>query len=378
VKLYEKNYLISAALFLLLLYGAVFVIANRSFEGMLRVQRQAADRTQALLCRELEEELVSLGLRAEAEPEALSALCRDFVEKNYEAGASISVFREEALLAGPGGEAPGPGRSFRIQREAGEARLELGGRLSANSPYGLLYCRSIEAGLKEQRHLRAFLFLTAFVTGLGLMLLLYGAQRRIHRPMDELAHELRSRLTGIRGYGEYLLLAALEEEERQELTALVVEESGRLESLCEKLLILNGLRAGRLGREEILVESLFQGARGQFPALWCRPGEGKIRGDGDLLQSLVNNLVKNAFESGATKVEASFHKGCLYIRDNGRGMDEGTLALAKKPPKRELQRGQKGLGLALCHRICALHGARLDFFSKPGRGTLAKVDFTKP
>lgn len=38
--------------------------------------------------------------------------------------------------------------------------------------------------------------------------------------------------------------------------------------------------------------------------------------------------------------------------------------------------GNKGMGLALCHRIAALHRARISFASQVELGTQVQVDFT--
>lgn len=171
-------------------------------------------------------------------------------------------------------------------------------------------------------------------------------------------------------------LANASEAERQEAAGFIVQESRRLTDLAERLLLLGNLREGSVRVEQVPVAALFAGAAKAFSRVSYLPTDGEIQGDGALLQSLVNNLVKNALEAGATQVELSFREGCLTVTDNGCGMDEATLAMARTPPRRGSMTGNKGMGLALCHRIAALHRARISFASQVELGTQVQVDFT--
>lgn len=44
---------------------------------------------------------------------------------------------------------------------------------------------------------------------------------------------------------------------------------------------------------------------------------------------------------------------------------------------RARQQGGSGIGLALCARIAALHGTRLQFESTPGKGTAVRFTLRK-
>ena len=61
-------------------------------------------------------------------------------------------------------------------------------------------------------------------------------------------------------------------------------------------------------------------------------------------------------------------------------MDAETLAHIGQPfyradKARSRAEGGAGLGVALCRRIAAAHGAALTYESAPGRGTAARVQF---
>jgi len=71
----------------------------------------------------------------------------------------------------------------------------------------------------------------------------------------------------------------------------------------------------------------------------------------------------------------------LSIVDCGRGMEESELTKITEPfyridKSRSRADGGVGLGLALCNRICEIHGARLEIESKPGAGTKISIHFT--
>ena len=68
----------------------------------------------------------------------------------------------------------------------------------------------------------------------------------------------------------------------------------------------------------------------------------------------------------------------ICVTDNGRGIPREELTWITEPfymvdKSRARTQGGAGLGLAICRRIVALHGGRLEFESELGRGTQAGV-----
>lgn len=94
---------------------------------------------------------------------------------------------------------------------------------------------------------------------------LYWALRALYRPMDQLAHELRTSLTAVCGYGEYLQLANASEVERQEAAEFIVQESRRLTDLAERLLLLGNLREGSVRWSRCRWRRCSQGRPRLFP-----------------------------------------------------------------------------------------------------------------
>lgn len=103
-----------------------------------------------------------------------------------------------------------------------------------------------------------------------------------------------------------------------------------------------------------------------------------IRGDADLLRTLVDNLVRNAIrftpEYGTVNIVATAQNGELSIavRDEGPGIPPELIdrifdRFAQSAE--ELRRGRgHGLGLAIAQGIAELHGGRVDVRNLPDRG----------
>jgi CheY-like chemotaxis protein len=104
-----------------------------------------------------------------------------------------------------------------------------------------------------------------------------------------------------------------------------------------------------------------------------------IDADPARVQQMIGNLAENAFKYGARNVafrvsrDAEF--GRLVVQDDGQGIPPDLLPNLFEPfvqgrQSLEREQGGLGLGLALAHRLCALHGGAIEARSDgPGRGS---------
>lgn len=211
--------------------------------------------------------------------------------------------------------------------------------------------------------------------------------------VDNFAHELRTPLTAIYGYAEYMQRAALSEEESYECTQFIMSESKRLQNMAYQLLELAAMR--EVVMEDCAVCALFQSsadcmqikaAQKQIRLIYDTKVK-RIRGDRELLLSLLNNLIDNAIKASQPEDEiriSSFHRGwytIIEVRDNGIGMSKEQLPRIKEAfyrvdKGRSRALGGAGLGLSICNQIAALHHAELTFSSDLGKGTVAQIIFT--
>ena len=136
------------------------------------------------------------------------------------------------------------------------------------------------------------------------------------------------------------------------------------------------------------VADLFAHLKALFPKLITNlpslSGEGQgerlpalLYADRAQLEQVLINLIKNAYESGATEVELTVQfspllgEGSgvrLFVRDNGCGMSPDVLEHAFIPFFTTKPSGT-GIGLSLCRQIILKHGGSITIDSEEGRGT---------
>ena len=215
--------------------------------------------------------------------------------------------------------------------------------------------------------------------------------------LDNLAHEMRTPLTSIRGYAEYLLNANIDENEKIEATEFIITESERLKSIGEKLLDdafirENGIKCENSNLGFIVADTakkltFFANNSGVQIAVNAQNTECFCDGllVGMLLTNLANNAIKACKGNGKIVLSCGIENGNPFVSvsDNGVGMTEEQIMHVTEPfyrtdKSRARNDGGTGLGLALCERIVKAHGAHLSFESELGKGTVAKVTFTKP
>ena len=94
---------------------------------------------------------------------------------------------------------------------------------------------------------------------------------------------------------------------------------------------------------------------------------------------VLQNLLKNSLEAGATRVVISIRKKAaqvlLTVSDNGSGLPPETMAVILKKPVASTKAHGTGLGLTICRHIAAAHHAEMRVDSRPGGGTVFSFDF---
>lgn len=215
--------------------------------------------------------------------------------------------------------------------------------------------------------------------------------------IDNLAHEMRTPLTSIQGYGEYLQRGMLTEQERYEALTFIVQQANRLSSLGNQLLLLTNLRQGDFDFSLVSIPDLIQTLRALFAerirkkdiCLTFSHTLSSVMAEPSLLESLVSNLIENAIracgQGGHVTVsflntEAGWQ---LYVKDNGIGIRKEALALLTEPfyrtdKARSRANGGAGLGLTLSQQIALLHHGILSITSEEHSGTCVTVTFTTP
>lgn len=222
--------------------------------------------------------------------------------------------------------------------------------------------------------------------------------------IDNLGHELRTPLTTISGYAEYLQMAPADEEERVSALGYIMSETKRLSKLSDSLLKLAMLRVDEIEKKEISFSRLTDQLVDGFALNLAKKGitlcidkkEGKVRGNEELLYSLLANLVENASRACEKKGHIyvsieEYNEGAfterrngftefvrIRVRDDGIGMRKEELEKISDPfyradKARSRKSGGIGLGMTLCRQIVKCHGGSMECDSQIGEGTAVTV-----
>ena len=209
------------------------------------------------------------------------------------------------------------------------------------------------------------------------------------RYVDSLAHEMKTPLTSILGYGDLLRLKRrVSDEERLEYSTVIVDEAKRLKSLSSKLLELACADSAELEMRPVVLRELFSDISAALAPVFEHSGitlvisksEGVIAADRELFLSLLLNLCDNArkaSKSGDVVELSGSIKGDLIeikVSDRGIGMSPDVLKRVTEPffmadKARSRKSGGAGLGLSLCAEIASRHGAEMKIASTLGKGT---------
>ena len=210
---------------------------------------------------------------------------------------------------------------------------------------------------------------------------------------DNIAHDLRSPITRIRGIAEMTLTAGKSIHEYEAMAANTVEECDRLLEMINTMLDISEAEAGtgKLIREQVDISGMVRDACELFQpiaedkcvALTSRiPASFYANGDRQRLQRMVANLLDNALKytaSGgavAVSVNGDKERAVISVTDTGVGISEEDLPhIFKRLYRSDQSRPQagSGLGLSLALAIARAHGGDIAVESSPGKGSTFRV-----
>lgn len=212
----------------------------------------------------------------------------------------------------------------------------------------------------------------------------------LRRVTDNIAHELRTPITRMRGTMESALAPPGTETEMRHAGAVVLEECDRLARTITVMLQIARLESGRerLPRAPVDVKELILGAVEAFETLADEKAQRietalpetsvRVAGDRPALQRMLANLLDNAIKYTPRGGDISItcrQTGAsveLAVADTGIGISAPDLPHIFERFYRAAQvRGEQGSGLGLClvHSIVLAHGGDVRAESKAGNGS---------
>jgi two-component system OmpR family sensor kinase len=218
------------------------------------------------------------------------------------------------------------------------------------------------------------------------------SEERLRRFAADASHELRTPIASVRAYTELYRRRGGDGNDAGYVIAQIEQESRRLSTLVDDLLLLARLDDGRpLAAEPVdlgaLADTAVQAARVLDPDRMIELivlGSVEVRGDRDRLRQVIDNLLTNvlthtpAGTPALVTVTSEAGDAVLEVADRGLGLSETEHERVferfyRADPSRARLSGGAGLGLSILASIVAAHGGRATVDHRVGGGLIFRV-----
>lgn len=215
-----------------------------------------------------------------------------------------------------------------------------------------------------------------------------ASEAQMRQFVADASHELRTPLSAIRGYTELISATEHFSDDGQRSLNRVLEQSTRMSSLVENLLLLARLdEKHQLKTAEVNLSQLASEITEDFRVTapdhqWVTeiPEEPvKISADASALRRVITNLLANARKHTSTgntvtvalHRDIAAHEAVLSVTDTGEGIDPDFLPhVFKRFTRADAARsgadGTTGLGLPIAQAIVEAHQGSISVASEPG------------
>ncbi len=207
--------------------------------------------------------------------------------------------------------------------------------------------------------------------------------------MGNIAHELRTPMTTIKGFIDGMLDGTIPQEENQHYLTIVSQETGRLARLVQNMLDITKLEAGEVPVHarnydlwktvnDVVLSDEQRIEDGRFDIRGLGGPPMMICADPDFVHQVVYNIVDNAIkftpEGGTISFAAQKKGGMVEVRieNTGSGIAPEALPFVferfyKEDRSRGMNTRGSGLGLHICKILVNLSGGQIHAESEEGK-----------
>jgi heavy metal sensor kinase len=211
---------------------------------------------------------------------------------------------------------------------------------------------------------------------------------------DNIAHDLKSPITRIRGISEVTLTTGASVREYKNMAASTIEECDRLLEMINTMLVISRTEAGvnKLDAKEMDIAAAVTNAWELFEApaedkdlkFTCdAAGPLRVSGDQRLIQRMIANLIDNAikYTSAGGTVKLAVHRQndhsvVITVKDSGIGISDQDLPhIFERFYRCDPSRSEAGIGLGLsfARAVARAHGGDITVSSIPDQGSTFAV-----
>ena len=216
--------------------------------------------------------------------------------------------------------------------------------------------------------------------------------------MGNIAHELRTPMTSIKGFIDGMLDGTIPAEEYKHYLGIVSQETGRLARLVQNMLDITKLESGEYKFQakncniwdtitDVVLSDEKRIEDGKIDIQGLEPAKELVYADPDLIHQVVYNLVDNAIKftppDGVIRfsVRRDGNMVVVEVENTGEGISPEALPFVferfyKEDRSRGLNTRGSGLGLHICKVLINLSGGQIKAESEHGKW--CRFTFTLP
>lgn len=356
LKLWEKSFLLTFCVFFILLNIAFGIWSVYQFKSALAKEMELC-RTEA---QQLTARIDGMDVKAPSELE-MERLIHFYsnrstcVKMSYDGKLWMNSFPKNLIQSEHNGTIRVNGDTFYYY----DSQLDTG---SSNQNVELCYAKNLAGFYGKQYKILIVTAAGMLVLSVVVGVLLYQAMKRIYRPVSNISHELKTPLTSVMGYAQYLSQTPrLSEADREFAQHQILQEAYYMKDIVDRVLTLDSIKNTGIHREVISMEPLLEELCQLDDGISIESSLATLECDPVLMKSMLLNLLNNGLrESKSVQITASAEgitisneAPALTARDV-RHLNQGELLSREKIKS-------SGYGIPLCHEIAKLHGWKLQY-----------------